>query len=265
MKTLYVDVLITVNIFVDFFLLLCTKRFLHINTRLLRMILGSSVGGICSLCALLPRLGFGLNILLDICFAVIIVFVTFGKAGLKEFLKRVVVYFSVSFFFCGIMIFIYTAFKPNGMEIYNDVVYFNISPILLIILTLICYYIMRIIKRFTKNEVASSICTVKAELDSKEYCFCAKIDTGCTAKEPFSGAWVIIADKSLIDGFCEDESKSRIVPFKSLGGDGILRSYRADKIFIDDIEIKECVYIGICKDVLKGDVRALVPYGIINC
>ena len=129
MRTVYIDVLIAVNIFIDFFLILCTKKFLHLGTSTLRIILGGAFGGIFSLAALVPRLPFGINIALDIFTAGIIVFAVFGRCSIKNYIKRVSVYFFISFAFCGIMIFIYTSFKPAGMEIYNDTVYFNISPI----------------------------------------------------------------------------------------------------------------------------------------
>ena len=83
--------------------------------------------------------------------------------------------------------FIYTAFKPKGLEIYNDTVYFNISPVVLIILTLACYYILKLIKRLTKGVCGGGICNVEINLSEKSVVFSAKIDSGCNVKEPFSG------------------------------------------------------------------------------
>ena len=160
------------------------------------------------------------------------------------------------------MIFIYTAFKPKGMEIYNDVVYFNISPVLLIILTLACYYILKLTRRLTKGVCGGGTCNVEISTNGKIMMFCAKIDTGCNVKEPFSGEYVIIAEKCIIDNFEPDNSKIRIIPFKSLGGNGIIKGFKPDSIKIDGNEISNDVYIGICNDVLKGDVKALIPYEI---
>lgn len=160
------------------------------------------------------------------------------------------------------MIFIYTAFKPKGMEIYNDVVYFNISPVLLIILTLACYYILKLTRRLTKGVCGGGTCNVEISTNGKIMMFCAKIDTGCNVKEPFSGEYVIIAEKCIIDNFEPDNSKIRIIPFKSLGGNGIIKGFKPDSIKIDGKEISNDVYIGICNGVLKGDVKALIPYEI---
>lgn len=56
MRTVYVDVLIVVNVFIDLLLLLCTKRLLHLRARLWRLILAAVLGGFLSLSALLPPL-----------------------------------------------------------------------------------------------------------------------------------------------------------------------------------------------------------------
>ena len=62
MKSVYIDVLITVNVFIDFILILCTKKGLCINTSFKKMLLASLLGGVQSLIALFPPLPFFLNI-----------------------------------------------------------------------------------------------------------------------------------------------------------------------------------------------------------
>lgn len=261
--TVYIDVLITVNIFTDFFLLLCVKKFLNIRAKLLRLILGSLLGGALSLTALLPKIPAGLNIIVDIALAALIVFAAFGRTEIKNYIKRVAVYFGVSFFFCGIMIFIYTAFKPKGMAVYNDVVYFDVSPVLLIILTLICYYILRIIKRLTKGDIIKCVCNVEAEINGKSVTFSAVADTGCNVKEPFSSDYVIVAEKSLLNGIEPDRQKTRIIPFDSLGGKGLLKGFKPDIVKINGKLIND-IYIGVCENVLKSEIKAIAPYEIIN-
>ena len=264
MRTVYVDVLVVVNIFIDFLLLLGTGRFLQLKSKLLRLILESLLGGAQSLVALLPEIPAALNILLDLLFASALVLIAFGKADFRSFLKRTLVFFGVSFFFCGIMVFIYSAFRPKGMEVYNDVVYFNISPILLIILTLICYYIMRVLRKLTMGETGKRLCTVKLGIAGEAIEFRAVIDTGCEVREPFSGEYVIIAERELFGNKPVLNFQKRIIPFNSLGGQGILEGIRASRIIIDGKEISNRVYIGLCSGVLKSDVKAIVPYALIK-
>ena len=264
MRTVYVDVLIVVNFMIDLMLILCVRRFLHIKARLWRVILSAALGGVLSLAALLPPIPSVLNILIDIASAALLVFAAFGKAPVKSFLKRTAVLFSISFFLCGIMVFVYTAFKPKGMAVYNDVVYFNISPVLLIIFTLACYYLMLFFQKFSKGKLGRQICTVKVSSNKINSEFSAIIDTGCDVKEPFSGEYVIITDKTCLENIASLPLQKRVIPFDSLGGKGVLEGFRADSISIDGKEISNTVYIGICDGVLKGDVKAIVPYEIVK-
>ena len=259
MGTVYIDVLITVNIFIDFFLILCTKTLLHISQKLSRLIFGAVLGGVFSLAALLPRIPFGLNLIFDAALAVPIILVSFGFCSFKLFLKRFIVYFFCSFFFCGIMIFVYTSFKPKSMEIYNDVIYFNISPFLLIILTLVCYYTLRLLQRLTKGVCGRSTCNVEIALGGSRTSFFAAVDTGCTAKEPFSGEYVIFAEEGILRDLRLRDDKIRIIPFESLGGGGIVKGYRADSVIIDGKRLNSGVYLGVCQNILSGEIKALVP------
>lgn len=264
MKSIYIDVLLTVNVFIDFILILCTKKALCINTTFKRMLLASLLGGAQSLIALLPPLPFIINIPIDILCAAAIIFCSFGKCTFKNFIKRTAVFLSLSFSFCGIMLFLYNAFRPNGMEVYNDIVYFNISPVLLIILTLVCYYILKLTKILTKGGNSSGVSNIEIKVNEQSFLFSAKIDTGCNLTEPFSGDYVIVAEKNLFDGFTPDETKTRVIPFESLGGNGIVKGFPPDEVKIDGKEIGKNIYIGICNNVLKGDVKAIIPYELVK-
>ena len=259
-KTIYIDVLITVNLFVDFLLLLGTRQLLSIRAKQWRLILGAVFGGLCSLCVLLPRLPFGLNLLLDLGIAAAVVLCAFGFGGLKNFIRRVAVLFALSFCFCGLMTLLYTTFQPEGMEIINNTVYFNISPVLLIILTLVCYYTMRLVRRLTKGACGKSTCQTEIYLNGESAVFIAAIDTGCNVKEPFSGESVIIAEDAILHDLRLENATMRIIPFESLGGSGLLRGYRLDRLIIDGKESGQSAYLGVCDGVLKGEIKALMPY-----
>ena len=264
MRTVYVDVLVVVNMLIDLILLLCAGQLLHLRTKPVRLLISSGIGGFFGLAALLPEIPFPLNIALDVLTAALLVLAAFGKTDLKSFLTRTLVLFSVSFSFSGIMLFVCTAFRPKGVEVYNDVVYFNISPPLLIILTLLCYYTLRLLKKFTGGAVGKRVCTVTLRCAGKEVSFRALVDTGCQVREPFSGEFVIITEKSCLSDFCFLNFSKRIIPFSSLGGTGILEGVRAEEVLIDGNEISDSVYIGICDGVIRGEVRAIVPFEIIK-
>lgn len=55
----------------------------------------------------------------------------------------------------------------------------------------------------------------------------------------------------------------QVIPFESLGGNRC-KGFPPDKVKIDGKEICKNIYIGICNDVLKGDVKAIIPYELVK-
>ncbi len=46
--------------------------------------------------------------------------------------------------------------------------------------------------------------------------------------------------------------------------ENIVKGFPPDKVKIDGKEICKSIYIGICNDVLKGDVKAIIPYELVK-
>ena len=103
MTVIYIDVLIALNIYVTYILLLTTENFLKTEGNTLKRGISSLMGGILSLTILLPELDFILSLLLKLISALIIVFTNFGYISKKLILQRVIVFFAVSNLFAGIM------------------------------------------------------------------------------------------------------------------------------------------------------------------
>ena len=134
---------------------------------------------------------------------------------------------------------------------------------MLILLTLCCFYALKLFSRITRKDLGKSICLVSVKIGGSFSKFQALADSGCHVTEPFSGNFVIIADKSCI-GIPLTNFPIRIIPYQSLGGDGILEGIIAEEASIDGKPLAERVYLGLCSGVLKGDIKAIVPYELIN-
>jgi len=262
LQVIYIDILIFTNIFQDFILLLITKRALHLKTTYFRLTAGSVAGGLFSLIALLPPLNFLINLIIKIAIASILIIITFGFHGVKQFIRNTTTLFMVTFLFNGALICFYLAIKPKGMAIVNNTAYFNISPSLLIILTFAVYFILRIYRKLFKN-YASKFEVVNVKINQK-YIIKCKIDSGCNVKEPFSGNYVIIVEESQITDIIPDNSKMRVIPFESLGGDGFIYGFKANEVEIQNKIISQEIYIGICNNIFKNDFKGLIPENLIK-
>ena len=265
LHTIYADVFFFINMFEDFVLLLCVKRIIHANIKYTRLLLSAFLGAIFSFTAFLPFNQFPVNFIVDIILSLTLTLICFGYKNKNLFLKTSATLVIVSLLYTGAMIFIYLAFSPSGMMIINNAVYFNVSPLLLIILTFVIYVILFLFKKLYKNHTGSSLIhKVKILHNNKEYNIKCKTDSGCNVKEPFSGASVIIAEKSELENLSADEKTMRVIPFDSLGGNGIIYGFKADEIFIDDKKVNEEIYIGICDGIFKYEIKGLIPQNIVK-
>ena len=264
-QVIYIDVLIIVNLFVNYFILLTTSKFLNLKLKLSRLILGEILGAIYSLYIFIPEPNLFISILIKLFMSIIMVAVSFEFRTIQQFLKIIVCFYAVNFAFSGIMFALWCAFKPNGMIINNDIVYFNISPITLIASTVISYIIIEIINRvIEKKQLKSSKYEIGIKFKDKYIVLNAKIDTGNLLKEPFSNLPVIVVKKSeinlLIPEFNIFEKienienhkeiqnlKIRMIPFKTVSGTGILPAFKPEYVVLKG-NLKKQAYVAVCSD-----------------
>ena len=88
----YVDILIVVNMIVDYFLLLCAKRFLKRKITTLRVVLASLEGGIFSLYIFLPQSAVIIEFLVRMSTCFVMSLTAFGFNNLKEFIKNSIIH-----------------------------------------------------------------------------------------------------------------------------------------------------------------------------
>lgn len=280
-RTVYVDILIGTNIIINYFILLAVSKYNRIIPKQQRIILGSVFGAICSLIIFLPDLGFIINALLKLTVSIIIVFLTFGFYNLKTLVKNIALFYFMSFCFCGIILFIWFIATPRGIVVNNSVVYFNISPLVMIITTLISYIVIRVFSKLVNKKHSDvEVCKIKL-INNNGFCeFYGKIDTGNTLCEPFSRRPVMVVNEDAIKNIAEEEfsklldintatssikNKYRVVPFSSVGGSGILPAFSPNEVYINGVFCKQKIYVAVCKnDILCGEIKAMVNPEIIE-
>lgn len=270
-QTIYVDVLIATNIFINYFLLLTVSKFLRVSYRRIRLVLASVLGAVYSLIILLPQMNPWLSLLVKLLMSVTIVLAAYRVASLKMFLRELACFYITSFAFAGLMLALWYFCAPQGMAMKNSVVYFNISPLLLIITTVVCYVIIRIIQRVTgQQEVKNTFCRLTITVKDVSASCTAKVDTGSSLTEPFSHFPVVVAEYQAIhkivptqiqsiiqnkENFSAEQVGLRLVPFHALSGDGILPAFQPDNLIIHNgktkIQTKQ-VYVAVFDGKLAG-------------
>ena len=97
MQTIYIDVLIVLNIYVNFFLLRITAGITHSPLRTWRCTAASVYGSLFSLTILLPFLGNTVSLIIKLAVAVTIVAFAFGIRCPRRLLINTAAFFAANF------------------------------------------------------------------------------------------------------------------------------------------------------------------------
>ncbi len=279
-RTLYADVLFILNVYITYALLTLTSLISGVNTKRYRIALSALSGGAYSLIILIPNITDTAVTFSRIPAAILFIFTAFAVKNLKVFLRLFGSFFLVNFIFAGLMFALWYFVNPRNMYLGGFVVYFDIEPLTLIILTAICYFIVKGINYFIKiKQPKNSIYDITLHINDIEFTFPAFYDTGNNLYDPFTGKEVIIVSRSALyelfplgvpvyEAAVASGISVRFLPCNSLGGSALLPIVKAQRVHIKGIAISltlDEAVIAITEEKIKGgDFAALLPSGIFN-
>ena len=276
-QTIYIDVLIATNIFINYFLLLAVAKFLHSNAKRWRLVLASVLGAAYSLVILAPPINPWLFLLIKLAMSATMISLAFVIKSVKSFLRNIACFYCMNFAFAGIMLALWYFISPQGLIVKNSVVYFNVSPLLLLTATVACYFGIKLLNRAAGRPADScTFCRLIVEAGGEKTELMAKVDTGNSLKEPFSGFPVTVAQYESVKQILPDEVKQqfcvnmggggcrtglRMVPFHAVGGEGLLPAFRPEKVIVvtkdSQIELTD-IYVAVCKTKVSETFEALL-------
>ena len=238
METIYIDVLIVLNIYMNYFLLRITAGLTHSPLRTGRCIWGAVWGSIFSLTILLPDMGAMLPLLIKLAAAVSIVIISFGIRGKKRLFLNTSAFFAANFVLAGTVYGVYSLLKPKFMHFRNGSFYIDFSLLILIMTTAALYFALRLIRLITdKAPVGSYRVCVRA--GKKILNLSGLADTGNILVDYFTGSPVIICSE---ESFSELTGREldisllpkgfRLLPCTAVSGSGLIPVFRPDEVLI---------------------------------
>lgn len=247
--TVYADVLLVINLFVNFALLSCSAGIMRISVSGFRLFLGAAVGSVYGLVIFLPELPAPAELAVRAAASVLIVFCTFGFGGIRRFLRCLFTFLAVSFAFGGIMLALWLTFSPKNMFYSNGVVYFDISLAVLAVSTVVCFAAVSAISFFiSRRAPKESVASVTVCADGNTVRTNALIDTGNSLKESFSCFPVCIGEAAVLKSVMpeavkaylrgetpETDTQVRMVIHSTVSGTGILPAFRPDYIEVKTV------------------------------
>ena len=279
MQTVYADVLIILNTYVNFALLKLCSFITKNEANRLRLLVSALIGGVYSLIILLEEINPILLLLSKLTVSVIMVLTAYKIMSLKGFLRITATLFISSFVFAGLMFAIWLFISPAGMFFGNGTVYFGFDTLTLLIVTAVSYAVLRVIFLFSERHTPKgSIYDLEIDFLGQTVKCKGLSDSGSSLKDWFTSLPVILVsheklknipnDINMISDEMRSKLKVRCITFTTAGGESLILVFRPEKVRIkgidQDIETDR-VYIGISREKIRnGEFEAIIPYELFK-
>ncbi|MGN1411563.1 MAG: sigma-E processing peptidase SpoIIGA [Oscillospiraceae bacterium] len=243
---IYIDVLVILNWYINYFILLGTAKITHIAFNRKRLVLSSFIGALFSLIILLPTMNYFLSVLIKFLISNILIVIAFKWKSIYTNLKMSLYFSVISFIFAGIMMALENVLSSSSISSNNGVVYADFSIRFLIISTAICYGILCLTRYLMdKNTIYQGDWSLTIEYDGKTLNIDGLADTGNSLTDIFSGKPVIICSKTSLEDFINipnlDNSYNcnlngfRLIPFSTIDKGGVIVSFKPDNVIIRNL------------------------------
>lgn len=277
-QVIYADVLFLLNTYITYALILLTALISGRSSSRLRMALASLAGGLYSLIILIPCISDSILTFSRLPAAFIFIAIGFGRVPPKTFARLFCSFFLVNFIFAGLMTALWYLAAPTNIYMGGFVVYFDIKPLTLIMLTAICYFIIKGINLAVKiRQPKNTIFDMELHINDKVTALKAFYDTGNSLTDPFTGKAVIIVsryvlknifpeDKELFASAQKENITLRFLPCSGVTGSRLLPCFKADKVCLKSISHRVTIdepVIALTQEAINGgSFGAILPKDI---
>lgn len=270
MPIIYLDILIAVNLVIDYLLLSATSRILRLTPKRWRLLLGGLFGALCACLIFLAKAPTLLILVLHFVCACILIKIVFPFSKVSVFLKQVLVLYVTSALFSGLVSALWSLTKSETFYAYNGIVYIDISPLMLTAFTLVSYGTIRLYEYITRKRVPLGYSFLLHIDDGNGVCECrALYDTGMHLTEPFSGKPVVIVEEAVVKPYLsEEQTRMRVIPYRSLGIDGLLPAFVPHSLTVETNNRKRWdisgTYVALSKSLGRGEYQALIGSDVME-
>lgn len=268
----YVDILVVLNLYINYFLIRATAMITRREVTRKRCVLSALVGALGSLVILLPELPFFVVVMFKLALGVLIMLITFGKQKPAEIAISVLFFLVVSFTFAGVMLALWTFAAPLGMVWSNGTAYFNIPIGAVIAFTAAAYCAVRLARYVSDRRLhCHKISAVKISAGKNEVELRGLCDTGNGLCDVFSGKPVVVCrfesvapllPQNVLDYFNGALPENlRVVPCRTLAAEALIPIFKAE-ISIDGKAADG--FVGVTKNPLGEGVDCVFNPKIIS-
>ncbi len=254
---IYIDVLLAVNLYINYFIIRGAALILRKNISTRRCLLSAFLGALMSMVILLPDLPFWLCAIIRAVSSIILVYAAFGASEKKEIVINIMIFLLISFIYAGLMMAVWMLWAPFGMFCRNGSVYFDIPLVTIGILTAIAFALVRAVNYIIyRRKIFTAVKEISIFSQGHEVTLEGIADTGNSLFDPFSGKPAIICNidniipvvppdiVSYLQGDISTVTRLRLLPYSTIMGESLIPVFRADKIVIGNKSVDAVV--GVC-------------------
>lgn len=237
---IYADILLAVNLYINYFLVRGTALLLRRKIKPLRCVLAAAVGAAGALVILLPELHPVLSVLIKALLGAAVTLTAFGRQGRGDFLISLLCFLAVSFAFAGGMMALWSFAAPLGMYYRNGFAYFDIPIWAAAVITAVVYGVFRLVRLVLDRRRTPPHENVLIRGKDIEITLDGLADTGNSLCDSFTGKPVIIAylDKvrailpesvlNYLSGSTENLEGIRLIPCRTVTSEGLIPAFPAE-------------------------------------
>ena len=267
--TVYIDVLIVMNIYISYFTLRAAGRILHTDIPFRRL----------ACAAVLADTGIAVSLLLKCALTALTALTAFGFGNAKLLAVRSFVCFAVSMLICGAAVLIHEITGSDMIFSANGYVYVSISALVLVIASAVIYGALSLLRRIFDTPLTDRAVLLTVSRGDHTAVLNAVPDSGSFIRDFLTGRPVIVCRQAALEDVlpdnvaaylsgCTDEiSGIRLIPMTTASGNGLIAAFRPDAVTADiGGEHKRLdALIGVSETALKNEsFDALIPAKLLR-
>lgn len=283
MTTIYVDVVVLENVWMNAIILIATGMWLKKKNHIKRILLASFVGAVFVLISYGKIFSGFANILFKIVISILMVQIAFPTRKKQEFLQTILLFYFVSFLFGGCALMWTFVFQSNQTQMKNGIWQIKGSVFTILLSAVVGLSLWKIGMQIMQKKEQKRIYDLELWFRGKKKNVKAFFDTGNALKDPITKEPVLILEETCFQDLTgksiqtiweeiekgeEAEIQIRMIPFQSIGKkSGTLFVMPIDQIFLEEQEIKkENVLVGIYEGCFskRGEYQALIGADILE-
>lgn len=238
---IYIDLIIILNFFLDFILLLAVSLLLKRNASLKRIFLGAIVGGI-SILSLFINFNSLTLFFIKIFMSILMVLFSFSFKNIKYTFYNLLYLYLLSIILGGFLYYLNSelSYKNVGLIFYHNKI--SINWIFIIITAPIIIFLYVYQNRRLKQEYAKRYEVSLVLLNNKKINLTAFYDTGNKLIDPYKKRPIILINKNLLGNY---NPNYILVPCYTVNKESLLKCFKIKELIVNKKIIKKDVLVGI--------------------